>query len=245
MAIALDTTTKSAMTTGTSVTWAHTVTGSNTIGFAGVQLGGTASDLLTGITFNGSAMTAAGAGKLQVPLDAYIYLRYIIAPTTGNIVASFSGTATDAYGYGATYTGAAQTGQPDATGTNTDNGGTGVTTSVTTVADNCWLVGVGATSQNTATASTNATQRQQGNGGVSGIFVDSNAAQTPAGSKSMAIIRSPATATRSGLIVASFSPVAGASGPANLKSLDTNVKANIKSYNTNVLANIKSINTNA
>ena len=36
-----------------------------------------------------------------------------------------------------------------------------------------------------------------------------------------------------------------AAGPANLKSLDTNVKSNIKSYNTNVLANIKSINTNA
>ena len=36
-----------------------------------------------------------------------------------------------------------------------------------------------------------------------------------------------------------------AEGPANLKSLDTNVKANIKSYNTNVLANIKSINGNS
>lgn len=35
-----------------------------------------------------------------------------------------------------------------------------------------------------------------------------------------------------------------ASGPANLKSLDTNVKANIKSYNTNPIANVKSINTN-
>lgn len=35
------------------------------------------------------------------------------------------------------------------------------------------------------------------------------------------------------------------SGPANLKSLNTNVKANIKSYNTNTLANIKSIDTNA
>ncbi len=35
-----------------------------------------------------------------------------------------------------------------------------------------------------------------------------------------------------------------ASGPANLKSLNTNVKANIKSYNTNVIANVKSINTN-
>ncbi len=37
---------------------------------------------------------------------------------------------------------------------------------------------------------------------------------------------------------------ASASGPANLKSLDTNLKANIKSYNTNLIANIKSINTN-
>lgn len=35
-----------------------------------------------------------------------------------------------------------------------------------------------------------------------------------------------------------------ASGPTNLKTLDTNVKANIKAYNTNVLANIKSVNTN-
>lgn len=40
-------------------------------------------------------------------------------------------------------------------------------------------------------------------------------------------------------------PFPAPSGPTNLKSLDTNVKANIKSYNTNVLANIKSINTNA
>jgi hypothetical protein len=37
---------------------------------------------------------------------------------------------------------------------------------------------------------------------------------------------------------------AAASGPANLKSLNTNLKANIKSYNTNLIANVKSINTN-
>lgn len=36
----------------------------------------------------------------------------------------------------------------------------------------------------------------------------------------------------------------GASGPANLKSYNTNVKANIKSINTNPIANIKSLNTN-
>jgi hypothetical protein len=37
---------------------------------------------------------------------------------------------------------------------------------------------------------------------------------------------------------------ASASGPSNLKSYNTNLKANIKSYNTNLIANIKSINTN-
>lgn len=38
-------------------------------------------------------------------------------------------------------------------------------------------------------------------------------------------------------------PVA-ASGPANLKSYNTNLKANIKSIDTNLIANIKSLNTN-
>jgi len=50
--------------------------------------------------------------------------------------------------------------------------------------------------------------------------------------------------SRPTFVVASFPPAAD-SGPANLKSLDTNLKANIKSYNTNVIANVKSINTNA
>lgn len=41
------------------------------------------------------------------------------------------------------------------------------------------------------------------------------------------------------------STCATSSGPANLKSLDSNVKSNIKSFNSNVIANIKSINANA
>jgi len=35
------------------------------------------------------------------------------------------------------------------------------------------------------------------------------------------------------------------SGPANLKSYNTNLKANIKSINTNLIANVKSLNTNS
>jgi hypothetical protein len=34
------------------------------------------------------------------------------------------------------------------------------------------------------------------------------------------------------------------SGPANLKSYNTNLKANIKSIDTNLIANVKSLNTN-
>lgn len=45
------------------------------------------------------------------------------------------------------------------------------------------------------------------------------------------------------MLVASFPPSV-ASGPANLKSLNTNVKANIKSIDTNLIANVKSLNTN-
>lgn len=44
--------------------------------------------------------------------------------------------------------------------------------------------------------------------------------------------------------ISDTTPFPAPSGPTNLKTLDTNVKANIKTYNTNVLANIKSINTN-
>lgn len=40
-------------------------------------------------------------------------------------------------------------------------------------------------------------------------------------------------------------PFTAASGPANLKSYNTNLTANIKSINTNLIANVKSLNTNA
>lgn len=40
-------------------------------------------------------------------------------------------------------------------------------------------------------------------------------------------------------------PDVAASGPANLKSYNTNLKANIKSINTNLIANVKTLNTNA
>lgn len=49
------------------------------------------------------------------------------------------------------------------------------------------------------------------------------------------------TSTDPKLVVVHAAP---ASGPANLKSYNTNLKANIKSINTNLIANVKSLNTN-
>ena len=44
---------------------------------------------------------------------------------------------------------------------------------------------------------------------------------------------------------ACFYVYSASSGPANLKSYNTNLKANIKSINTNAIANTKTLNTNA
>lgn len=43
-------------------------------------------------------------------------------------------------------------------------------------------------------------------------------------------------------LVITYTP--GASGPANLKTYNTNVKANIKTINTNAIANVKTLDTN-
>ncbi|MFA5158510.1 MAG: hypothetical protein WC451_04995 [Patescibacteria group bacterium] len=44
--------------------------------------------------------------------------------------------------------------------------------------------------------------------------------------------------------ISSYCTYTAASGSANLKSYNTNLKANIKSINTNLIANVKSLNTN-
>lgn len=239
MAIAFDAT-STGNGSGTSITVAHTCTGDNRILWVGVRTfdGSTpASDPVSGITYNGVAMTLAGT-RNNPATDQVSYLYYLIAPATGanNIVVSCS--SVDEIAVRATsYTGALQSGVPDAYATGADTTSP-LTITVTTILDNCWLVGLfDGDSGNGITASTNATNRNTN--GNSDLIVDTNGAQTPAGSHSMTCTT---TSFKLYGIVASFAPVA-ALGPANLKSYNTNLKANIKSVNTNILANIKSINT--
>lgn len=241
MAIAFDTSTQSStVSTGTTITLSHTCTGTNGILFVGVS--GIIGDVLSGVTYGGVAMTQTA--KLQVPADRYVYLYHLVNPATGanDIVATNTITLNNAFIFGASYTGAKQTGQPDATNTNSAVAATTLATSVTTVADNCWVVGMFGSSNVVFSAGTGVTERQNKTAGLASLIGDSNAAKTPAGSYSMTV-NCTGSANMAALL-ASFAP-AVAAGPTNLKSLNTNVKSNIKSLDTNVLANIKSIDTNA
>jgi hypothetical protein len=53
-----------------------------------------------------------------------------------------------------------------------------------------------------------------------------------------------ADSTTNSVYFDAIGPASDVSGPANLKSYNTNLKANIKSINTNVIANVKSLDTN-
>lgn len=201
---------------------------------------GGATDNTTALTYNGTALTKL-VGRELTTTDQFISLWYLVNPTSGSNNITWTASV-NSYSYAAwsVYTGA-----PVATtviGTNTDSADDAsapMTLTLTTQGDNAWLVsGVRSTDYGDHAASTGTTERAQ----FAGSIGDSNGAQSPAGAYSMSWDSIP-TAGKIGGVMGHFY-VSTASGPANLKSYNTNLKANIKSINTNLIANIKSLNTN-
>lgn len=137
-AIALDANSDASNASTTSLTWSHTTTGSNTIMFTNVQ--DTAGDTVTSETYNSVAITLVN--KLARVGGRFHYLHNLVAPTTGtNTVAVNVSGATQVKGHAITYTGAAQTGQPDSQNTTTWTASASPVSSPTTVvASNCWLI---------------------------------------------------------------------------------------------------------
>ena len=205
MAIAFDATSLStykAAGAGT-LTWSHACTGSDLILWVYAYCGNNSA--VTSPTYNGSAMTVhQSLAMTGGAAGQYIRSWYIIAPSTGTNTVSLTSNS-DMYGFGASYTGAAQTGQPDSGNTQALTPVNSITTSTTTIADNCWLVGFSYTG-NAQTAGSNTTLRAN----TSSILyiIDSNSAQTPAGSKSLSVTCSN---TFAGMLVASIAPVASGS----------------------------------
>lgn len=211
MAIAFDAATDLGSTlSGDTLTTAHTCTGTDRILFVGT-VGKAGTDTISGVTYNGVAMTKIATA--QVATRRYSTLWYLINPASGsnNVVISSSETNV-IEGLAASYTGAKQSGQPDAQNTNTAVSSSSIAVSVTSVADNCWhMMFVGNTSGgSTSSAGSGTTQRVTGSTFfVGNAMLDSNGPKTPAGSYTLNNNQTDGTSELAAVAV-SFAPAGGA-----------------------------------
>ena len=206
MAIAQDASTDGGATSSTTqVTYAHTCTGTDRILFVGILV--VDGDIVTSVTYNGTSLTQVEK-MASFSTTQYIYTYMLVNPDSGsnNIVIDTS-SSTTIYTCAASYTGANQTGQPDANTNNTEDGTTSYTTTITTVADNSWAILLARnnnTSMTNVSEGTNSTEVVLGSTAI-GFYDNSGAGSiTPAGNFSMTVTSSSSDDWRS--LIVSFDP---------------------------------------
>lgn len=239
MAIAYDNGTYAQATTGTSLSFAFTVSGSDRILFVMGSDKSSAASVVTGITYNGVALTKItglnGSGSAN---DRAISIWYLIAPATGsnNVVISASESVGLRFS-AVSYNGVKQSSPIDVSDTSTATGSATISNDVTTSTDNDWAIQFikDATGSLTYSSSTGDTMRLANDAGGHAI-ADTGSAITPAGSTTMTL-GNGSSANIGGLMVA-FSP----SIPTNIKTVNGLVKASIKTVNGLAIASVKSIN---
>lgn len=239
-AIAFDVATNGGTSATASVTFSHTNTGSNlTLIVCGAQNGTVAT--ASSATYNTVSMTQTTT-KANASQGTWMDMLALAAPATGanNVVWTANQSNVGAFAMSLTGTNASPIG---ATGTpNTWIGQTSSSISVTTTAANSWVVDHAQTNNATPTATgSGQTIRFNGTHVGGNRFYSSTMTTTTTGAYTPGYSW---TGNADGTIMATEIKEAVASGPANLKSLNTNLKANIKSINTNLIANVKSFNTN-
>lgn len=157
MAIAFDTSIDGTFG-ATPFSWNHTCTGSNRFLCVCVATASTG-DVVTGVTYNGVAMTQVGKALGGGATEVYLYV--LANPASGSnaiVVTASSGTL---LGCSTSYTGAQASSTADSSNTGTTAGGAAsLTLSTTVVAANCWLVGVWHASGGALSAGTGTTLRQ-------------------------------------------------------------------------------------
>ncbi len=136
MAIAFDAVSSGSLTVSSTRTWSHTCSGANRILFVTTYNNDTASSI-TGVTYNGVGMTLLAQSTHNNIRNVTWYL---IAPDSGanNVIVTASNGSGSIGGSSASYTGALQSGVPDASQVGSSDGD--YTGTVTTVAANCWTV---------------------------------------------------------------------------------------------------------
>lgn len=181
--IRLDTSSNGYSTASTSLTVSHTIGGGrNRCLFVGVEA--QAGNNLTGVTYNGVAMTIYGTGQATGVAGYYNYMYYMKEadlPATGayNIVASFSSSSTKLVMAESLY------GIDQNTPIEADNAisttGTNPAGSVTTLTAGAWVFGTSRINAFAPTAASGTTQRQNNGSDVGYVLWDKNAASSPAG----------------------------------------------------------------
>lgn len=208
MAIAFDSKADPAIQNpGTSLTYSLTNTAGDLI-YSG-ELTGNAT--ITHVKYNASdPFTVIGARTPVVSL--YLSHSYLVSPDTGthNMVVTVSSSVLIIAG-ATTYSGVDQTSPLDANQTNGETTEATTTTTLTTVADNCWTVLTArGNSSGITNAGTGTTQRANTNGYIQ--LYDGNGAVTPAGSTSL---QTTQTSQPTGHQMASFAPATEAAATDN------------------------------
>jgi hypothetical protein len=234
MAIAYDnsTTANAFRTNASSLTFSHTTSGSNRLLVVGVHTVDANSRTITGVTYNGVAMTSLYEYSAFSQRRTGMF--YLINPASGanNVVITLSGaTASPGTIEGAaiSFTGVFQTaaGFPDSN-SKTDSTGTSISATTTANADQNWIVGVFSGDANAITAGVNTTIRSALTDADGGIAVaDSNQAFL-AGSRSLA---GSFSSQGMSLMIGSIAPV------IQISITDTSVSSDtVNIYNTEVIS---------
>lgn len=218
MAISFDAATDGGAVTATSLTYSHTITGTNPFLMVGVLGAVSATSLITGITYNGTALTFISGEQLYLA-DRFGEGWYLKAPSTGanNVVVSASSSSYIS-SVASSYTGVHQTTPIDnSLETHVDIGRTCDNT-IVSVADNCWHLGMGFTGSGLPAAGTGTTNRKL-DAATHMMAIDNNGVITPAGSNNIQITTTLGAGT--GIIICgiTIAPPATASSSYSRMSL--------------------------
>lgn len=213
-AIAVDTTASGWVASASSLTYAHTVTGSDPTLIVGIyHFNG--SGEVTGVTYNGAAMTLLGNLVADgTNGDVYLYGKASVSTGANNIVIS-EGATQQIFGTSASYTGTNQTTPfPDAALTGSPSGTTFSISTTNTTVDQSWVVMTGRSPSRVPSASAGSFLRKTNAvSGDAAWLVDSNGARST-GANTLNYTYSPSQTTY--YVIANIAPTSGAAPEATV-----------------------------
>lgn len=144
--MALDATSSKEQDASNTATWSHTCTGSNLVlgvVTANYDSGGDTDGVVTGVTYNGVALTKA-SDAVYAGLGMTCSAWYLIGPATGanNIVVTCAGTTDNIKAAAASYSNAKLASQPNANVSSTTTSGKVRNNTFTTTANNCFRLDI-------------------------------------------------------------------------------------------------------